>query len=473
MTRLDFASHQGIAASCWKSLVVVLSCVAGCSQSPTSRAEVVALPLGREFATFAAPAHAPASPPSPGLQPHTDAPVEGVLALRDVLARALLGNPELATFSWALRASEARTLQARLLPNPEFEAEVEDFGGSGEFSDFDAAESTLAISQLVELGGKRAKRVRLAELGRTLAAWDYEAARLDVLTATAEAFVDVLAGQQRAELRAGSLALARTALRTVSERVEAGKSSPLEQTRAELIASQAEISLERALRTLTAARTRLAAMWGQRQPTFESVSGAFDETPEPPNVVTLEAWVNETPDIARWAVEVAERKGRVKLASANGVTDVTVRAGARLLEGSDETAFVIGLSVPLPLFDRNQGERREAEFSLAKAREESRAAEVRVRTALSEAYQSLLSTFREVATLRDVVVPAARSSLEGISESYRQGKLTQLDVLDAQRTLFAVREQYTEALSSFHHARVRVEGLVGRPIIQPDGEEKP
>ena len=134
----------------------------------------------------------------------------------------------------------------------------------------------------------------------------------------------------------------------------------------------------------------------------------------------------------------------------------------------DETTFVVGLSVPLPLFDRNQGRRREAAFNLAKANEERRAAEIRVRTALSDAYQSLLSAYREAATLRDEVLPAARSAFEGISESYRQGKLTQLDVLDAQRTLFEVREQYTEALFSYHRARAIVEGLVGRPIVELD-----
>ncbi len=393
---------------------------------------------------------------------------EGTLTLRAALSLALLRNPGLSSFSWEIRASEARALQAGLLPNPQIEGVVEDFAGSGDFGGFDEAESTIALSQLIELGGKRTKRLRVAEIGRGLAAWDYEAKRLSVLTETAQAFVEVLAGQRRVELQTAGLELAREVLRTVSERVEAGKSSPIERARAQIVASQSGISLERAKRALEAARARLAASWGGSAARFQSVSGALEETPEVPALETLGAWIGENPDVSRWAVEITERRARVELADAQAIPDLTVKAGARLLRGSDETAFVVGLSLPLPLFDRNQGRRREAAFKLAKAIEERRAAEVRVRTALSDAYQALLSAYSEVATLRDEVLPAARSAFDGISESYRQGKLTQLDVLDSQRTLFQVRDQYTDALSSYHRARARVEGLVGRPIVNLD-----
>ena len=401
------------------------------------------------------------------VQPDLKEP-EGTLTLREALSLTLLGNAELSAFSWEIRASEARALQAGLQPNPTFEGEIEDFAGSGDFSRFNEAESTIALSQLIELGGKRAKRLRVAELGRGLATWDYEARRLRILTETAQAFVGVLAGQRRVELQTASLGLAREVLHTVSERVDAGKSSPIETTRAQIVVSQSGILLERANRTLEAARAGLAASWGGTSARFQSVIGALEETPAVPALDTLAVWIVENPDISRWSVEIAERQARIELAEAQAIPDVTVNAGARLLQGTDETAFVVGLSVPLPLYDRNQGRRSEAVFNLAKANEQRRAVELRIRTALSDEYQSLLSAFREVETLRDEVLPAARSAFDGISEAYRQGKLTQLDVLDSQRTLFEVREQFTEALSSYHRARARVEGLVGRSIENID-----
>jgi len=434
-------------------LLVFLS---SCHSQPDVYQEHEALPLARDLEAVATPQRT---------RPEEKEP-DGTFTLREALSLALLKNPELSSFSWEIRASEARALQAGLPPNPELEGEVEDFGGGGDFNGFDRAVSTIALSQLIELGGKRTKRLRVAELGRELAAWDYEEKRLSVVTKTAQAFVEVLAGQKRVELQTASLELAREVLHTVSERVDAGKNSPIERTRAQVIVSQSKISLERAKRTLAAARTRLAATWGSSTARFQSVTGTLDETPEVPTLETLGTWISENPEISRWAVEIAERRARVELAEAQAMPNITVKGGARVLPGSDETAFIVGLSLPLPFFDKNQGRRREATFNLAKANEQRRAAELRVRTVLSNAYQALLSAYREIVTLRDDVLPAARSAFEGISESYRQGKLTQLDVLDSQRTLFEVREQYTDALSSYHRARAQVEGLVGRPIVE-------
>ena len=105
------------------------------------------------------------------------------LTLPQALALALLQNPELAAFSWEVRAVEAHTLQAGLRPNPELGLEVENLTGYGAFQGGRSVQTTLRLSQRVELGGKRSRRLRVAALERDLAAWDYETKRLDVLTA--------------------------------------------------------------------------------------------------------------------------------------------------------------------------------------------------------------------------------------------------------------------------------------------------
>jgi hypothetical protein len=93
----------------------------------------------------------------------------GVLSLRDVLRLTLLRNPELSAFTFEQRAAEARTIQAGVLPNPALSAELENIGGTGSTTKgVRAAEATLQLSQLIELGGKRAKRMHLAGLERDL-----------------------------------------------------------------------------------------------------------------------------------------------------------------------------------------------------------------------------------------------------------------------------------------------------------------
>lgn len=397
----------------------------------------------------------------------------GDLTLREALSFALLHNPELAAFSWRIRESEALALQASLPPNPVLEGEVEDFGGSGDFNGFDESESTIALSQLVELGGKRARRLRVAEFGSSLTAWDFESRRLMVLTRTTRTFVEVLARQERLELSRRSRELAEQILRSAAERVLAGKSSPLEETRARVVVSKSRIAVERARRDLNAARVRLASAWGSSSPRFDSVVGELETIQPIPALEDIAGWISENPEVARWVVEISERQARVELAKAQAVPDVVVRGGIRLLGGDDDTAFVVGLSLPLPLFDRNQGGVQAARFGEAKAREEQRAAEVRVTTRLFSAYEDLESSHFAATSLQVDVVPAATEAFNSVEEAFSEGKLGYLDVLDAERTLFEVRDEYVQALASYHEAKAEVEGLLGRSLgtLEPQRKE--
>jgi cobalt-zinc-cadmium efflux system outer membrane protein len=125
---------------------------------------------------------------------------------------------------------------------------------------------------------------------------------------------------------------------------------------------------------------------------------------------------------------------------------------------------VISVSIPLPVFDRNQGGFLEAHYQLAKAAEERRAAEIQGRAALAEVYAALASAFRKATTLQDEVLPGAQQAFDAASEGYRQGKFGFLDVLDAQRTLFEARGQYLEALVAYHRGVAEVERLIGEPL---------
>ncbi len=169
---------------------------------------------------FFVPAASTAAEPSAAAPQPT---LEGPLTLGRVVRQVLLHNPALQAFSLETRAREAEALQAGLLPNPRLNVEVENVAGSGAFRGFESNETTIQLSQLIELGGKRAARAQAASLSRELAAWDYETARMDVLTRTSKAFTAVLSAQERARLARELVELAQTTLTTIEERVEAGK----------------------------------------------------------------------------------------------------------------------------------------------------------------------------------------------------------------------------------------------------------
>jgi len=397
----------------------------------------------------------------PELKQEKVIPDGGILTLRKVIALAIQYNPDLKASSWEERAMEGRVIQAGLLPNPEIEAETENFGGSGVFSGFDAAETTVQLSQLIELGGKRAKRSASAAFSRDLAGWDYRVRSADVLADVAAAFVDVLSAQERVTLMKELLHLAEAVFSTTSERVKAGKISPVEGIKAKVEKSERQIDLDRTAYDLRAARRRLSGTWGGRAPAFDHVSGELNALAPIPSLDELEALISQNPDVARWATAIQQHMADIELEKARAIPDVTVSLGAKRHNEMDDTAFVMGISIPIPLFDRNQGATLEARERLSKAREEARAVEVRAMNTLAETYQDLSKAFMEASSLRTHVLPAAQAAFEATREGYRLGKFDYLDMLDAQRTLVGAKVRHLEALTAYHQARTRLERLIG------------
>lgn len=388
----------------------------------------------------------------------------GTITLRQALSIALIRNPELRAFSWEARAREAQTLQAGLPPNPEISFELEDFGGTGSVEGFDGTETTILLSQLIPLGGKLSKRKKVASLNSKLGSWDYETVRLNVLTQTTINYLNVLASQDQLALELELVSLAEKVHTTVSELVQAGEISPIQEKRSQVVLSQTKINLERSKRELEAAKKILSSSWGTNEPQFDEVKGNLNSISPIPTFKKLKDLLNENPDIARWVTEMEQREAALKLEKANAIPDPFISGGYRHISEKDDNAFVIGLSIPIPILDRNQGAISAAARRLNKAVEEQRNAEVVVNAALARAYKTLSASYEEVILLKDDVLPEAQSAYESIFEGYREGKFALLDVLVAQRTVFDARLQYIEALLSYHSSRANVERLTGTPI---------
>ncbi|MGH8593798.1 MAG: TolC family protein [Gammaproteobacteria bacterium] len=387
----------------------------------------------------------------------------GHLTLREVLALALKASPELAPFSREIRAREAAVLQARLFPNPDLSVTAANLGNAV-LKDFDGPQTTVSLSQLILLGGKRGRGIEVAGLDRDLAAWDYETKRMDVLTRVAQAFVDVLRAQEGLALANDLMALAERVVEAVSARVRAGQVSPVEEIRARVTLASVRIDKARAARELEAARKRLGASWGSTIPRFKTAQGKLDQVLPIPTLEELIRRLTQNPDLARWATELAQRQATVDLEQSRAIPDLTVSLGITQFTDSNDSALVAGVSIPLPVLNRNQGNIEAAHQRLTKAMEELRAAEVLVTTALNSAYQSLAAAQAEVTTLRQEVLPGAQNAFEAVSRGYRLGKFGFLDVLDAQRTLFGAKAQYLRALASYHQAVAEVERLIGEPV---------
>jgi cobalt-zinc-cadmium efflux system outer membrane protein len=392
------------------------------------------------------------------------AEANGVLTLGKVLALTLMNNPELKAFSLETRAAEARELQAGLWPNPELEVEVEEAGGTGDKSGFDGAETTIQLSQLIELGDKAQKRKKVASFEKELADIDYQNKRLEVFSEAAKAFVAVLEAQEELQLSNELLKISEESFETVEKRVTAGKDSPLEKTRASVELSNIEIQHEKMQRDLEFARRRLASFWGQDSLESERAVGNLDDVQQLPALEKLMNQLKLNPDYARWETEIKKNKAVLDLEEAKAMGDITIGAGLQRFNETDENAVVFGISVPLPISDKNQGGKKEALYKLAKAREEQKAAWLKLQNDFNKNYQELINSYSQATSLKDEVLPGAVEMFNAATRAYEEGKVDYINVLDAQRTLFDLKTEYTKSLAAYHTAKADVGRLIGQSI---------
>ncbi len=417
-------------------------------------------PLGRGIPT----ARGESAPETPTTHTQPQHEPDGVLTLQRALELALMHSPELGGSARGVLAAEGNARQAGVLPNPELELEAGEFGGSGARKGYDGAETSVRLSQAVELGGKRSKRQRIAQSEARLAGWDYEAKRLDVLTQTKGAFVDALLAQGQLALSESLLILAEDVRKAAAERVKAGKVPLLEETRAGVEVAAARIARDRAKRDLDTTRKRLAASWGGTSPVFKEAGGSLDAVRDVPAVEQLSGLLDEMPEVARWNEEVALLKESLALAKAERIPTIGVSAGISRFEEDGTHAGTVGLSVPLPVFDRNAGGLLAAKHQAARAEYGHRAARLRATTDLIEAHSRLETARAEALTIKAELIPGAQQAFDAAQTGYREGKFGHLEVLDTQRTLSEAKARYLDVLAAYHKAAADVERLTGTPL---------
>ena len=441
------------------TVALALALAIGCS-APSSHDS-----LWQEPRALGTAVPSPLPPTDPALEDiSTAVETPASLTIDDAIRLALTANPALAAAGWDVRGAEAAAWQAGLRPNPELALEAEEMLGSGELSGFDAFAASVVVEYEIALGGKRGKRVLAAEAQGRLAAWDYEATRLDVFTGARKAFLAAVIAQEQQALGTRTLELARGTLDTVTAQGVAGRSAAVERTRAEMTVAEAESTLRSSRNAVEASYKALAAHWGATEVAFERVDGSLPDLVEPPSAEAARDGLAEAPALARWADEFAALDAAVAAADAEGSPDIGVGIGGQYFRETKERSFLVELGVPLPLFDTNQGGVAEARAAEAKGRAEARQAAAATRAAFEQAYADLLSAYQEGVTARDQLMPRAQELLDKTMIGYKAGKFRYLEALIAQEELVETEQAYLQARATYALALADIERLIAREL---------
>ena len=376
------------------------------------------------------------------------------LTLESALQNAFAGNPDLAAAQWEIDIAQGGRQQAGLIPNPVASWDAEDTRRS-------TRTTTVKLSQTLELGGKRGARIEVASRAQDAAAQELEQRRNLLRAEVIDGFYGALWAQERLELAQRSMALAERGLVIANGRVTAGKASPVEATRAQVQVSQIRLERSRAEIGVSDAYRRLAAITGSATIGFERVEAGAVNTPALPSATQLLARLESTAELRLAQLQIQQRDAGLGLEKAQRIPDLDISIGSQYDASVRERVNLVGVSMPIPLFNRNQGNVLAASRRADQARDLRNATELRLRTETRQALDLWATANSEVRAFNQVILPAAQSAVDSATRGFEMGKFNFLDVLDAQRTLIAARTQYLAARAQATDAWVRIERIYG------------
>nr|WP_315845488.1 TolC family protein [uncultured Achromobacter sp.] len=256
--------------------------------------------------------------------------------------------------------------------------------------------------------------------------------------------------------------IANSALRLAERRVAAGKAPPLESSKAQVELANARIEARAADAALEAARRKLGLLWGNAQPDFDRVDGKLDALPQRGSLDDLSAALSDAPLMQGGRLAVDLGRAQLEVEKSKRYPDITLSAGVARDNEAGRNKAQVGVSIPLPLFDRNQGNVYAATMQAYKAQDTYRELAARLTGDLLQAVSQFDLAVGAAREYRGAVLPGAAQAYDAARKGFEAGKFGFLEVLDAQRTLSQGNIAYLTALASAYQASAEIDRILGR-----------
>jgi cobalt-zinc-cadmium efflux system outer membrane protein len=389
-----------------------------------------------------------------------DPAMSRTVTLAECLRRVSERSPELKAGVYKTEAADNRAKQAARRLNPRLQTEIETVTGSGEAEGFKAAESTVSLSQEIELGDKRRHRTAAAQADAAVSRAEEGVKRRELLFDTRRAVLAVLNAQEQVRLAEEILALVRETESVVLAREQGGKTTGMETERARTDTARAALDVQERQAEQQDSVRELALLWGETDPTFDAVAGTLDiPAAAMPSVDTLVLQAAANPALLAADSQTRAFEAKLRSEEAARLPNLEVAAGVRRLEASDGFGLIAGVGFELPLVNRNREAVCAAAADAEAARLESAAARLQNEGQLRRLYARLQALAAKNARLRETAIPSAERVLALVKQAHEQGKAGYLDVLEARRTLAEARRSVSDAAIDFHSCRIELDRL--------------
>lgn len=391
---------------------------------------------------------------------HAQTEIEiSTVTLDDAVQKAIEVSPVSRIAGSIEGISQGAREQAGLLPNPELSIEAENIAGKGEYKGTDALETTVGVSQLIEIGGKRSARIQMADDGASFAGYEAQSAKLGLIHDVTAAYINAVADEEEVKIAIEQRKLAQGTLDTVAKRVNAAADPIFQKSKADVALSAAKIAVKQAEQNAKISKRKLASFWDGSVAKIKLDPDFFRKIEQPQGYETIIEGLKNSPDYQRWNALHAQSKAAIDLEKSNAIPDPRFNMGVRDFRDSGDQAFLVGVSIPFPLFNRNQGNISKAGHENAKINAERQKAWTELETSLATLVEELESSYSAAQMISESTLPAAQKAFSEARKGHGAGKFAYLEVLDAQRTLSDVREEYNDALKKYHLTRADINRL--------------
>lgn len=403
-------------------------------------------------------------PPEPGPSNNpmlAPAPLPGQrqangLALPELEQMALQHNPTLSQAQARVQAARGIWQQVGLYPNPVAGYVAEEMGDGGT-----AGKQGGFLGQEFVTGGKLRLNRQVAcqeimRLEQELAAQQFR-----VLTDVQTSFYEVLVAQRTVELADRLVKIAEEGGQAAEALLKALEGSRVDLLQARVEANTARILLENARKRHQGAWRRLAAVVGMPGMAPEQLAGNIEDIGPPLSWEdAVSRLLSESPELAAAAAEVQAARWSTQRARVEWVPNVGVQATLQHDNASGDDVAGVQVALPLPLFNRNQGNIVAADSQLVVAQRNVERVRLSLQNRLAEVYQRYGAAAQQVEKYRRTILPDAKETLDLVTAGYQQGEFSYLNLLTVQRTYFQSNLAYLESLLQLKSAHAQIEGLL-------------
>ena len=412
------------------------------------------------------PTPLPADQPQPLPPGEPTAPVGMTLAeLEDMAVRC---NPTVAQAANRVAAVRGHWVQVGLYPNPRagyIGAEIGNEGHAGQQGSY--------VGQEIVTAGKLRLSRNVAEQEIRQADWVLQSQRQRVLTDVRRSFYDVLVAQRKMELTEQLLRIGEEGVRSTEALVKAKEAARADTLQAHIEAESARVLLQRARNQHAAAWRGLAAVVGAANMPPQRLTGeAWDGLHEMTWEETYSRLLAESPQLAAARAGVARAQASVARECAQRVPNIDMQLAVQYDNATKDTFATVQAGVPIPFFNRNQGNISKAQAELMAAQNDVQRVQLDLQQRLAAVFEQYASARYQVEKYSGDILPSAQKSLDLANKGYQQGEYNYLFLLTAQRTYFQTNLIYLDALRELRTAATAIEGNLLSGSLQADAGDR-